>query len=176
MIAGAHTDSPCLRVKPIASVVKGPFQSLGVECYGGALWYTWFDRDLSLAGRALVASEDEKEFKSVLVDLKRPILRIPSLAIHFNRAVDVEVRLRSVLLILLCSFFSLSLCRAGLPTEQGESSVPHLGHSRQSRAPAASHAAVRCCCRAEGRPCCSQRAAEAPPSRDAGSRVGSALS
>lgn len=47
VILAAHSDSPCLKVKPV-SRMKGPggYNQLDVACYGGGLWGTWFDRDL----------------------------------------------------------------------------------------------------------------------------------
>lgn len=89
-MCAAHTDSPNFRVKPKSKVQKQGFLQVGVECYGGGLWYTWFDRDLSVAGRVIVANEDETKFESKLVRIDRPILKIPSLAIHLNRAVNDE--------------------------------------------------------------------------------------
>ena len=177
-IAAAHTDSPCLRVKPVSTLTKSGYLSVGVETYGGkfegmevcfvlpylfngsgladlapslwrrlrsnrfanmtyaasycsprastcaelmvaantcvllcvvtrrhallgptharasadallagGLWYSWLDRDLSVAGRAVVRTA-KGNFDSQLVRIDRPILRIPSLAIHLNREVN----------------------------------------------------------------------------------------
>lgn len=83
-MVGAHTDSPCLKVKPNPDRLKNGYFQLGVEVYGGALLNPWFDRDLSLAGR--VSYENEKgELESVLVDFCEPVAVIPSLAIHLDR-------------------------------------------------------------------------------------------
>ncbi len=83
-IAGTHTDSPCLKVKPNPEVVKNGYLQLGVEVYGGALLSPWFDRDLSLAGRVHFL-DDKGNIDSGLIDFKNPIAFIPSLAIHLNR-------------------------------------------------------------------------------------------
>eukprot|EP00238_Polyblepharides_amylifera_P006662 CAMPEP_0196590612 /NCGR_PEP_ID=MMETSP1081-20130531/67065_1 /TAXON_ID=36882 /ORGANISM="Pyramimonas amylifera, Strain CCMP720" /LENGTH=516 /DNA_ID=CAMNT_0041913763 /DNA_START=57 /DNA_END=1607 /DNA_ORIENTATION=+ len=88
-VVAAHTDSPCPKLKPVSSSKKGGFLKVGVQTYGGGLWYTWFDRDLSVAGRVLVRGEGgQVEHKLVRVD--RPILRIPTLAIHLDRNVNTE--------------------------------------------------------------------------------------
>jgi aspartyl aminopeptidase len=87
-LVGAHTDSPNLRLKPNAHAPRSGYHQLGVEVYGGVLFSTWLDRDLSLAGRVVVAREGRLEHH--LVDFRRPLLRIPNLAIHLNRTVNTE--------------------------------------------------------------------------------------
>ncbi|GGJ91125.1 M18 family aminopeptidase [Pseudomonas matsuisoli] len=82
-LVGAHTDSPCLKVKPNPELHRQGFFQLGVEVYGGALLAPWFDRDLSLAGR--VTFKTDGRLQSRLIDFRRPIATIPNLAIHLNR-------------------------------------------------------------------------------------------
>nr|AME15511.1 aspartyl aminopeptidase [Actinomucor elegans] len=86
-IVGAHTDSPCLKVKPVSKKDKSGYLEVGVQLYGGGIWHTWFDRDLSVAGRVLIEHEDGT-FKHTLVKVDRPILRIPTLAIHLDRTAN----------------------------------------------------------------------------------------
>ena len=88
-MAGAHTDSPCLMVKPQPEMLNNNYFQLGVEVYGGALLNPWFDRDLSLAGR-LVYSEANGQLKQKLVNFNEAIAIIPSLAIHLDRTANSE--------------------------------------------------------------------------------------
>lgn len=79
-IVGAHTDSPNFSLKPQPAILgRGEYHRVGVQCYGGGLWHTWFDRDLSVAGRVMVSSD---KLEKKLIHIKKPILRIPTLAIH----------------------------------------------------------------------------------------------
>ncbi|PVZ72434.1 M18 family aminopeptidase [Pelagibaculum spongiae] len=83
-LVGAHTDSPCLKVKPEPELLKNGYFQLGVEVYGGALLNPWFDRDLSLAGR-VSWQDNQGQLQHSLVDFKKPVAMIPSLAIHLDR-------------------------------------------------------------------------------------------
>jgi aspartyl aminopeptidase len=93
LLIGAHTDSPNLRVRPLPDVRAHGYRQLAVEPYGGLLQSTWMDRDLSIAGRVVVADDSAPGGdggRTHLVDWKRPLLRIPNLAIHLNRTVNSE--------------------------------------------------------------------------------------
>lgn len=79
-----------MRVKPISK--KAPregFLQVGIETYGGGLWHTWFDRDLSVAGKIIVneGTSNNPCLKEHLVNVKKSIMRVPSLAIHLDRGV-----------------------------------------------------------------------------------------
>ncbi|MBM9468305.1 M18 family aminopeptidase [Nakamurella leprariae] len=82
-IFAAHTDSPALRIKPHPDTGVAGWRQLGVEVYGGALWNSWLDRDLGLAGRVVLR---DGTVLPVFVD--RPLLRVPQLAIHLDRSVN----------------------------------------------------------------------------------------
>ena len=94
-LAGAHTDWPCMRVRPDPETVSGGCCRLSVEMYGGALMSTWFDRPLSLAGMVLRRGEDALHPVRELVSFDRPVLTLPSLAIHMNRNANSGVELNA---------------------------------------------------------------------------------
>ena len=102
-IIGCHTDSPNLRVKPRSIRKSNSCRLIGVECYGGGLWHTWFDRDLGLSGRVWVRQSNDNnndndnndnntndKIQSQLVQVRRPVLRISNLAIHLQTAKERE--------------------------------------------------------------------------------------
>ncbi|TGZ64696.1 hypothetical protein CRM22_006262 [Opisthorchis felineus] len=88
-LLGAHTDSPCLRLKPVSERIKEGYVQLGVETYGGGLWYTWFDRELKVAGRAVTAGAGGR-LQEHLIHIDRPVACVPSLAIHLNQDIKTS--------------------------------------------------------------------------------------
>ena len=90
----AHADSPTFRIKPNAEMLcEGGLVKLNTEVYGGPIMSTWFDRPLTLAGRVIVRSQDVMRPDTMLLHIKRPLLQISNLAIHFNRQVNDGVKL-----------------------------------------------------------------------------------
>ena len=90
----AHCDSPTFRIKPNAEIdCEGGIVKLNTEVYGGPIMSTWFDRPLTLAGRVIVKGVDVMHPKTLLLHIKRPLLQISNLAIHFNRQVNDGVQL-----------------------------------------------------------------------------------
>ncbi len=87
-IIAAHSDSPGFRIKPKCEIDVEGMTKLNTEVYGGPIFYTWFDRPLSIAGRVALRGEDPLRPKFATVNMKRPLLVIPHLAIHFNRQVN----------------------------------------------------------------------------------------
>ena len=92
-IFGAHTDSPCFRIKPSPEIVTENVVRLNTEVYGGPILSTWFDRPLSIAGRVIVRGEDTFFPKTIKIRIDEPLLTIPNLAIHQNREVNNGVKI-----------------------------------------------------------------------------------
>ena len=95
-MAAAHTDYPCLRIKPNADFTTNAYAQINVEVYGGPILNTWFDRPLGVAGRVVVRSEDVFAPRTILYRSDRPVLTIPNLAIHMNREVNKGVEINNV--------------------------------------------------------------------------------
>ncbi|MBE6052393.1 MAG: M18 family aminopeptidase [Clostridium sartagoforme] len=88
-LIGAHTDSPGFRIKANPEMVsEGKYLKLNTEVYGGPILYTWFDRPLGIAGKVTLKGSSPLKPEVKLVNINRPILIIPSLAIHMNRSVN----------------------------------------------------------------------------------------
>ena len=89
-MAAAHTDFPCFRLKPAAGLTRAGYGVLNVEPYGGLILRSWLDRPLGLAGRVVLRGADAFHPRAELVDFARPLVTIPSLAIHMDRKVNEE--------------------------------------------------------------------------------------
>ena len=135
-IIGAHSDSPNLRVKPKSKRSGSGLTQLSVETYGGGLWHTWFDRDLSLAGRVLLrqpsSTSSSSRFEHRLIKIDRPVLHIPSLCIHLRTPEEREafkVNKEDHLVPILCEEIKSSLTPS---TDSSNSSVPDAWMEGQS--------------------------------------------
>nr|XP_024356341.1 probable aspartyl aminopeptidase isoform X2 [Physcomitrium patens] len=113
-VVAAHTDSPCPKLKPVSYSAKGGFLHVRVQPYGAGVWQTWFDRDLSIAGRVLIRRKDG-ELVNELVRVRRPILRIPTVAKILDRGLaadaskaDAEVNLAPILAMQIESELAMS--------------------------------------------------------------------
>lgn len=134
-VIGAHTDSPALKVKPRSKrAAAAGVTQLSVETYGGGLWHTWFDRDLSLAGRVIVAAADGdastdggdgervERFEQRLVHVKQPVLKVPTLCIHLQSQEEREafkVNKEDHLVPLLCGAAQGALHGSGANSATG---------------------------------------------------------
>lgn len=92
-IASAHTDFPAIRIKPNPLVDAKGYGELNVETYGGLILNTWLDRPLSMAGAVVTRTDDLFRPDVHYVDVARPLLTIPNLAIHMNRQINEGVAL-----------------------------------------------------------------------------------
>ncbi|KAH6841060.1 peptidase M18 [Chaetomium sp. MPI-CAGE-AT-0009] len=146
-MVGAHTDSPCLRIKPHSKRTANGYLQVGVETYGGGIWHSWFDRDLSVAGRVLVREgEGEGKFVQKLVKVDKPILRIPTLAIHLHRQTNFDPNKEDELLP-IAGLAEAELNKAAEPETGSEGDFQPLAAMPQRHHPAflslvAQHAGV----------------------------------
>lgn len=85
-IIGAHTDSPNLRLRPHPDRGTVGWRQLGIEVYGGVLLNSWLDRDLGVAGTAVIRDEQGSTTRQLFC-IDRPVMRVPQLAIHLDRGV-----------------------------------------------------------------------------------------
>ncbi|KAJ9101535.1 hypothetical protein QFC20_005228 [Naganishia adeliensis] len=86
-VVAGHTDSPCLKIRPVSKKEKAGYVMVNTETYGGGAWPSWFDRDLGLAGRVILKGGAD-QYVTKLIHIERPILRIPTLAIHLDRSIN----------------------------------------------------------------------------------------
>lgn len=82
----------CVKVRPVSKKTKYGYLQVGVETYGGGIWHSWFDRDLSLAGRVVFTNKNGG-FTPKLIKIDRPLLRIPTLAIHCKVHIQCDIPL-----------------------------------------------------------------------------------
>lgn len=92
-MSAAHTDFPCFRVKPNPDMREKGYIRINTEAYGGMILSSWFDRPLSIAGKVALRSKKLFEPNEILIDLKKPLMVIPNLAIHLNRDVNKGVEI-----------------------------------------------------------------------------------
>ena len=88
-LIGAHTDVPGFRIKPNPQMIsEGKYVKLNTEVYGGPILHTWYDRPLGIAGKVALKGASPLKTEIRLVNINKPLLIIPSLAIHMNREVN----------------------------------------------------------------------------------------
>ena len=92
-MAASHTDYPCFKIKPSPELSEKHYARLNTTSYGSAILNTWMDRPLSVAGKVMTKSDKVFKPQAHIIDIKRPILTIPNLAIHMNREVNKGVEL-----------------------------------------------------------------------------------
>lgn len=124
-IVAAHTDSPCFKLKPVSKKSSSGFLQVGVQVYGGGLWHTWFDRDLSVAGRVMVR-DGNGGFANRLVSIRDPIMRIPSLAIHLDRSANEAFKFnKEVHLTPILATVTKAVNKEAVDTNKGASLAHH---------------------------------------------------
>jgi len=92
-LGAAHTDQPCLKIKPSPDMKEHGYLKVNVEVYGGPILSSWMDRPLNLAGKIVVKSDKIFQPRTILYNSKRPVAVVPNLAIHMQRDVNKGVEL-----------------------------------------------------------------------------------
>lgn len=92
-IIATHTDSPCLKIKPMPEIIVENYVKINTEVYGGPILNTWMDRLLSFAGKVVLKSNNIRKPIVKYIDISRPIMTIPNLAIHMNSDINKGIEL-----------------------------------------------------------------------------------
>lgn len=92
-LIASHTDSPSIKIKPNPVINKSGYSKLNIECYGGAILNTWFDRPLGISGRVFTKSSNSFLPDEHIIRIDKPMLYIPNISIHQNRDVNNGVAL-----------------------------------------------------------------------------------
>ncbi len=100
-VAMAHTDFPCLKVKPNPDIKKSGYLMSNVEPYGGLITNTWFDRPLGLAGKVVAKGENAFAPRTILYDSEKPICIIPNLAPHLKKDKNTDIDVQKELIPLV---------------------------------------------------------------------------
>ena len=88
----AHTDSPVFKLRNNFLLSREGYEELNVEAYGGIMNYSWFDRDLSIAGKVLYKNLQTNKIESKLINFKKPLLSIPTPAVHLHRSLNTNIK------------------------------------------------------------------------------------
>lgn len=83
-LVGCHTDSPTIRVAPVSNIETQGYKEVGIQWYGGGLWHTWLDRDLTFAGRVIVYNDETGKLEDKYWHHADPIIRIPNMCPHLQ--------------------------------------------------------------------------------------------
>lgn len=100
-LAMAHTDFPCLKLKPNPDIKKSGYLMANVEPYGGLITNTWFDRPLGLAGKIVAKGENAFIPKALLYDSEKPLCIIPNLAPHLKKDKNTDIDVQKELIPLV---------------------------------------------------------------------------
>ena len=90
-ITCTHVDTPSFLIKPKNAIYEKNYLKINVMPYGGLLNYSWLDEPLSIAGRVIY--KKGKQLYKEIIDLKKPLLCIPSVAIHQNANANEDLKL-----------------------------------------------------------------------------------
>lgn len=90
-ITCTHIDTPSFTIKPKNTLYEKNYLKINVAPYGGLLDYAWLDEPLSISGRIIIKKENT--YYKKIIDFKKNLLCIPSVAIHQNNNANTNLSL-----------------------------------------------------------------------------------
>lgn len=101
LIFATNLDYPCFKLKPNNCIFKNGTEQLNIQQYGYAMWFTWMDRDLSIAGKVIIKDKNTGQQIIKYINSEAPLLTIPSLASHLtphsNFSLNIEESMRPII-------------------------------------------------------------------------------